>query len=317
MQRINNILIILVLLFTISCDDILEEDISDDLVQITSPINNITLIGNTVNFTWQPLNGADSYRIQISELSQNIILDSLVSTSNFSYVMNSGSYQWRIKAENFSYQTDYTFPANFSLETSQNLDNQTVVLQTPSQNLYSNSNDFVFTWDELEAATSYDIDLLKNTTGLETVFQLSNITDNGVSVAASYFTDDAEYIWKIRGVNAMSQTDYSERSLYIDRQSPNQPNLVSPAELETTSTETVTFNWLNGTDTGTLQSEITNTFEIATDINFNAILYTEQTSNNTSQYEFTTTGTYYWRVKAVDLAFNQSDFSIVRTLVIQ
>lgn len=317
MQKINSILIVLILLLTYSCDDVLEEDISNGVIRIASPLNNVVIYGNTVNFSWQTLDAADYYRIQIMESSQNVILDSLISSPNFTHIMNTGDYRWRVKGENFAYQTQYTFPSNFSVEVSEDLSNQTVLLQTPSQNFYTNSNTFIFTWSELDAATSYDIEILKNTTGLETVFQEANIINNSISVDASYFIDDAEYIWRVRGVNGTSITNYIERLIYIDRQDPNQPNLVSPNNMETSPITTMTFNWTNGTDTGTVQSNITNTFEIASDINFNTIINTATTSNNTSQYQFTTTGTYYWRVKAADAATNQSDFSIVRTLVIQ
>jgi hypothetical protein len=87
--------------------------------------------------------------------------------------------------------------------------------------------------------------------------------------------------------------------------------------MQTESISTVTFNWDNGSDTGNIQSQITNSIEIATDVNFSNIIDTTNTINSNSQYEFTTVGSYFWRVRAVDAASNVSVYSTVWTLVIE
>ncbi|WP_299883437.1 hypothetical protein [uncultured Lacinutrix sp.] len=319
MQERNKItaILLLVIFAIFSCDDVLEEDITDDVIQITNPLNGSVIVGNTVGFSWQAVDGADNYRIQILENSQTTILDSLISSTTFNYVLNEGSYQWRVKGENFAYQTAYSFPASFDVEVSEDLTTQTVVLQTPSANLYTNTNTFIFTWDNLPSANSYTIEILKNISGLQTVFQESGITNNTITVDATVFSDDAEYVWRVKAVNATSQTNTVERAFFIDRVTPNQPTLVTPLDFETATIGTVTFNWLNGTDSGNVQSQITNTFEIASDLNFNTTIYSTSTTNNSSQFEFTAIGTYYWRVKATDLATNSSEYSIVRTIEIQ
>jgi len=84
-----------------------------------------------------------------------------------------------------------------------------------------------------------------------------------------------------------------------------------------TSTSIVTFNWSNGSDTGNIQSAITNTIQVSPDINFNTLLISEDTLNNSYQYTFSETGIYYWRVKTADAAGNQSDTSILRTITIE
>lgn len=316
MKKYNSILLILLTLF-FSCDDVLEEDITNDLIQTISPSNGSVVLGNTTHFSWVSLDGVDDYRIQILNESQVNIVDSLISSNTFTYNLSPGNYQWRVKGENFAYQTDYTFPINFSIESSEDLSSQSLVLQTPTDNFYTNNTSIIVTWDEIITAESYSLELIKNLGGLETVLQESDILLTSYNLTSSNFDEDAEYIWKVKAVNTSSETSFAERSIFIDTNTPNQPSLVSPIDLESFSTSTITFNWSNGTDTGNVQSTITNTIEIASDSDFNIITNTSSTESNSYIYTFESTGVYYWRVKAHDLASNESDYSIVRTIEIQ
>jgi hypothetical protein len=317
MKKANRIFIALLALVIYSCDDVFEEDISDDNIQTISPIEGSTIEGNTVQFSWLQLDGADDYRIQIVNDNQAVILDSLATSPTFNYALNPGNYQWRVKGENFAYSTQYTFPINFSVAASDNLDNQNVILSTPSNNFYTNDTDIILTWQEIIGADYYDLDVLKITEGEETVLQQTNITNTSFNIPSEIFDEDAEYQWKIKAVNASSQTNFSERSFFLDMQAPNQPILVSPNDQETSSSFTVNFNWTNGTDMGNVQSVITTTIEISTDINFGSLLVSEDLQNNSYQYIFDVTGVYYWRVINFDEAGNIGDYSAVHTLTIE
>lgn len=316
MKKIIKILSLLVIISYYACDDILEEDITDDSIQITYPLEGAVIDGNNVQFSWQHLDGADDYRVQVLNENQTIIVDSLVSENQLTYSIGEGSYQWRVKGENFAYETEYTFPVNFSVDISEDLTNQSVILSTPSDNLYTNNTDITFTWNPVVNANSYTFEVLKNNNGQTTIYQESEIANTSSNIDSSLFDVDAEYIWKVKAVNNSSETSYSERSVYIDRVEPNTPVLNTPND-NSINSSLVTFNWSNGTDTGNIQSSITNTIEIASDINFNTILLSDDTQNNTYQYTFSSTGDYYWRVKAYDSAGNESDNSITRTLTIE
>ncbi len=316
-KLINTLPILLIFLTFFTCDDILEKDITSETIQIISPVEGVTITGNTVQFSWQELEGADHYRIQILKQNHVYELDSLVSTTTFVYPLNTGNYQWRIRGENFAYETVYTFPIAFSVEESEDLSNQSVVLKTPSENFYTNGQSVVFTWNALGTADSYAFELIKKLNGEQTVFQQSDIAGTSVSLDATTINEDAQYLWKVKGVNATTETPFSERSFYIDRVVPNQPSLSEPTDQKTIAISNVTFNWTNGTDTGTIKSTITNYLQIATDIDFNAIIHTANTSNNSLQYNFTTVDTYYWRVRSIDASNNQSDYSAVRSIIVQ
>ena len=118
MKKVYNIgQLLMIMVFFMGCDDIFEENISDDVLTVISPKDNAIINSNSVTFMWNILDGADEYNIQVSEQSTSaIILDSLVTGNIFSIQMESGTYHWRVRGENFAYMTSYSFPESFSIE---------------------------------------------------------------------------------------------------------------------------------------------------------------------------------------------------------
>ena len=77
-----------------------------------APVDNSVVSESTINFSWQPLEYADSYQLQVAQPSfENAILiveDTTITITNFSRTLENGNYQWRIKAINFAYETPYS-----------------------------------------------------------------------------------------------------------------------------------------------------------------------------------------------------------------
>lgn len=110
---LKKILFGLLLLSFSNCEDIIAvEDISEETIMVLAPSNNISIGNGEVNFSWQPIEYAVSYHLQIVtpnfEVSQQIVEDTIISTSSFSKVLEANEYQWRIKAINFAYETQFT-----------------------------------------------------------------------------------------------------------------------------------------------------------------------------------------------------------------
>ncbi len=111
MRKLTIILFILCGFF--ACDEVVGvDDISNDNIVILAPANGVTLTNSTINFTWEILEEADSYKIQIAaptfEEAQQIILDSLITVNSYSKILENGGYEWRVKAVNSEFETTYT-----------------------------------------------------------------------------------------------------------------------------------------------------------------------------------------------------------------
>lgn len=311
-------LLALTLFSLVACDDILEEDISDENIQIISPLDGTEISSNAVTFRWHEVDGADDYRIQVFSASQNMVLDSLVSGSNFIYAMQPGDYQWRVRGENFAYHTDYTFPVSFTVFESDDLTSQHVFLSNPSDNFYTNNGAMVFVWQSLAAADNYDFQLVNVTNSQTIVNSQENLTNTSLSLPSSVINNvNAEYQWKIRAKNSTSQTAFTSRTFKFDNVLPAQSQNSTPANNSTVTANTeISFTWTAPADSGVIQSPISYVIEIATDNTFSTILQASDVATNSASITLANTGDYYWRVKAKDLAGNVGNYSVGSKLTV-
>ncbi|WP_299548455.1 fibronectin type III domain-containing protein [Seonamhaeicola sp.] len=109
----KKLLLFLVFMNVLSCDEIIEvADISDKTVEILAPTNNSVIDATSVSFTWNALEDAESYKLQIAtpdfENAVQIVVDSTLANTSFIKTLAPGTYEWRLRAENSGYQTQYT-----------------------------------------------------------------------------------------------------------------------------------------------------------------------------------------------------------------
>ncbi|MEO9531921.1 MAG: hypothetical protein ABJG68_15785 [Crocinitomicaceae bacterium] len=304
-----------------SCKSIIEEDISEEVVIMIIPTQNDTIETNNVHFKWNELEGADNYRLQVVEPSftniNTFVLDSLITGTEFYYSLNPGQYQFQLRAENSAYQSLYYGPVSFLVDSVSDLSSQIIPLVSPADAYYTNLSDLTFSWQSIFAADYYEFQLRSgadfDNSGTiidsETLIYGSTYTTTGSALAS-----EAEYSWGVRGVNQTSQTAFTSRSVFVDLTIPNDVSLVSPADASTAANDTLYFSWSYGTDQGTVQSPISYVLEIDDDSNFGS--FTEYTTAIDSVEVPLTTGTFYWRVYAIDEAGNQSEFYSTENSVI-
>lgn len=95
-----------------ACDDIIEVvDISEKTVTVLAPKDQAVLNTGSVSFSWQPLEDAESYQVQVATPTFNeatqIVLDTIVTKTNISGTLEANNYEWRVKAKNSAYETAY------------------------------------------------------------------------------------------------------------------------------------------------------------------------------------------------------------------
>lgn len=110
---VKKICLFLVFGLILGCEELIEvEDISNEMVSILAPANDLTIDTTSVNFSWQPINFAESYQFQIAmpnfDTAQIIVEDTIISSTSFIKTLDAANYQWRIKAINSAYETEYT-----------------------------------------------------------------------------------------------------------------------------------------------------------------------------------------------------------------
>lgn len=129
-MRIFIVICILIGVVSTSCEDLLEvPDISNNEVQLLAPSDSITVQQNEVNFTWNEVFEATQYHIQVADPSFDnaaqivvdtlIVVDSAYAGPKFSKVLTDSNYEWRVKAQNSGYETEFSLN-RFTVETAGN-----------------------------------------------------------------------------------------------------------------------------------------------------------------------------------------------------
>lgn len=108
----KKLFLIIILVGFIACDDIIEVvDISKETISILAPKNGSVIDTTRVIFTWESIEDAENYHLQVAspafENASQILVDTLITKSNYTVNLDVANYEWRIRAENSDYQTNY------------------------------------------------------------------------------------------------------------------------------------------------------------------------------------------------------------------
>jgi hypothetical protein len=95
------------------CDDIFEKDITKSFTEIIAPETNAAIPGPEVLFWWNYVDGSDYYELQIAEPDFQSIeylqADTILEKNRITFAITSGVYEWRIRACNSAYCTEYSY----------------------------------------------------------------------------------------------------------------------------------------------------------------------------------------------------------------
>lgn len=299
----NKYYFILLLLCFISCEEILiVDDISTKEVVLVAPSNNAALSSSGVTFSWEAVEYADKYRLQIAtpnfDAPQQLVVDTLVSKNSFTQQLNIGKYEWRVKAVNSGYETAYS-KWSFEILNNDDFQNNTVVLLTPANNSTTKTALQKLSWDAIIGATAYQLQVLDENSTV--------VKEQSTAATLINFTfDEGKYTWKVRASNGTAQTLYTSRAILIDTKAPNTPTLSSPANASTTTSTDINFQWSRTPIAGSAEKDsiYVYTESALTNLNF-------KDKGNSPYNKTMAKGTYYWFVKSFDEAGNESPKSTV------
>lgn len=292
-------------LITFSCEEIvLEDDISEEIVQLVAPMDKADFFSTGITFTWEPIESVTQYRIQIARPNftnpLQIVADTIVKTTSFSTQLNIGDYEWRVKGLNSAYNTVYS---TRSLKVSNNEDfqNNNVTLSLPVNNTITNIASQNLVWQSLIDATAYRVQIVNPENN-------AIISEQDVTLPnLNYTFPQGTYQWKVRATNGNQNTLYSTRSITIDTTAPNTPTLTAPADQSNMPTGEIAFQWSRVPISGSAEKDSIYIFK---NINLTNLQYknVETSPYNTSALA---SGTYYWFVRSFDKAGNMSQQSAI------
>jgi predicted secreted protein len=181
-------------------------------------------------------------------------------------------------------------------------------LAAPLTGLITRDNTPEFSWSSANDATSYEIDIAKDSA-------FTSLVHTGNSGSALSYTApvllDGKYYWRVRGVNRFGSAGSwsASRTITIDTTPPPAPLLYLPANLSS-SRGTPLFSWNASSGAQYYQFRTMTTLGI--------VIFTspEQTALNLRPPD-QPLGTLLWDVRARDAAGNWSGWSSARALLIK
>lgn len=310
MYKLLSFISITGLLLVASCDDIIEPKLSDRRVTIIAPADSSVQSNTTITFWWDEVKGATKYNIQIVSPSftniQYLVADSNVIGDKFTVALQPGLYQWRIKAVNNSTETPFS-TYSFSIDSSLNLSGQSIQLQSPANNTYTNQLTQTFVWSPMYYADDYRFEILSSFGN--TVYTNAALATTNVSYT---FSTDGTYTWRVRAQNSTSVSAYSSALLIIDQTPPAVPVITSPANNAIVSAP-FTLSWSQATDNG---SPIYDSLYIYANAGQDTLIKALRPATTTYTDSFGT-GDYFWKLRAIDSVGNYSNYTSLYKFIIQ
>ncbi|MCC8427249.1 hypothetical protein [Mucilaginibacter sp. UR6-11] len=309
-----------VILFTIAtlvsaCKDIMEPSLSKRIIVAKAPGNQYQSPSYTVNFWWDELEDALTYRLQVVTPNFNniagLVLDTIVKSNKFTFNLKPGNYEWHVLAQNGSSQTPYSFPKGFTVLTT-SITSQSVQLTSPANNFLTNQPAIILQWGNLYGATKYHLEIDTNN------FINENALVYDQSIPGQQvnfnFPKDQIYQWRVRAENDTAKAQWSSiNSITSDHTPPTQVVSIGPGNNQQISLPAA-LQW-NSVPSASkyklyaYKSDSTTTYNS----NFPILLSTTSYSFNWGAIG----ERVYWKVTAIDAAGNEGQASVLKSFVLK
>ena len=283
-----------------------------EAVTLTAPANGEN-VPDGFTFSWSAITGA-SYTLEISTSSNfsSVAFTSTTSSTSLSStpfgLAASTTYYWRVKANKSGYNQSISAVRSFRTADPVYPDLDPVTLNAPANGAtVDQTTGFNFSWSAISGAT-YTVEVASNSTFTSIIGSKTASTN---SIASSQFNLVASttYYWRVTAAKSGYNSSVSAVRSFTTSAPPTLEavNLLTPANGETVA-DGFTFTW------SAIQGA-SYTLEIAPQSSFRSITYSSTVYTNSlssSQFNFDSNSTYYWRVKANKSGYNQS-ISAVRS----
>ena len=266
-------------------------------VSLSAPTNSATEIPLIPSFSWQALDEAETYTLQVSiqnNLASPVINESDLTETSYSIKrsLQAGiAYYWRVRASNGAGDGEWSGINSFTILLVMNpppkvrlsapINSDTGIALTPS-----------LSWQALDEAETYTLQVSTQNNLASPVIDESDLT--GTSYSSTRLQADTDYYWRVRASNDAGDGLWSEINSFTTLAPPPPVSLSAPINSDTGIALTPSFSWqaLDEAETYTLQVSINN------DLTGPAIDERDLTGTSYSSTGLQADTDYYWRVRA-------------------
>jgi RHS repeat-associated protein len=176
---------------------------------LVSPLNNSTNVLSNSSLSWNIVQGALTYGLQVSTNNQftNLIINQtgISATSYNQTVLNNGiQYFWRVNATNTAGTSAWSTVWNFT--TSIPIPPIPTLLQ-PANNSLNTSGNLLLSWNQSSGAATYELQVSSDQQFTNLVYNQTGISNTSYNV--TNLTKGIIYYWKVRAVNTSGASNWS------------------------------------------------------------------------------------------------------------
>jgi hypothetical protein len=229
-----------------------------------------------------------------------------------------GNYYWQVRAiDSRGGFGPWSVVSKVSVDTTAPA---TPVLQSPSNNVSLNYNNFWFDWSDVSGAVSYEAQFSQSSSkdsngSLNVGVWLGDASHNQPSESRAWSSGAiGTWYWQVRAVDVAGNKSAwtTPWKVTLDLTAPAAVTLSSPANGAVVNGASVTQSW-----TASTSSDVDHyVYESYNDAGATSVRWTQTVYGLSKTATNVTTATYWWRVKAVDVAGNESAWSPLWKLTI-
>ncbi len=173
-------------------------DLSGQTLLLISPNDNLITNQTRILFKWSMLSVADDYRFELAQpdFSGSIVLDINLTSDTFSYTLDEGQYQWRVRAQNNTSNTQYA-TRTITIDTTAPLP---PTLTAPANDEFIVNDSVQLSWSRNSVDVVFDSVFIYQDSLAINVFKTDRTT-----VSSYLFTTGAlssSYYWRVKSIDA-------------------------------------------------------------------------------------------------------------------
>src|SRR3989339_97081 len=262
---------------------------------LVSPLDKSVNQPTSITFNWNSASNADHYLIQVAtdQTFSNIVYTNYTITGTSQQVnnlQNNKTYFWQVRAANAGGQSPWS--ATWSFTTSSQATLEAPALSSPVNGATNQPITLTLSWGNAANATSYNLQVAKDSTFNNKVFNDSTITSNYKQV--NTLAQATQYFWRVNARNNSGISNWSSVWNFTTLNNENfVPVLISPSDGIGNIPLTTLCVWDSVKNAQQYQ------IQVSKQPNFSLIVISDSTTKTNIQLEsLDNYTTYYWRVRA-------------------